>query len=108
MFEKKDEKQLAIELKELQRHPMPSLKNLQQMISEASEKLDSITAPTIVMQGLLDDTLYKESAPIIYHNMGTVVKRLKWYEQSGHIITLGKEREQVYEDFSIFLNPLNW
>jgi len=107
-FEGKDENQIGVELEEFQQNPMPSLKNLQQMIMETSEKLDSITSPVFVLQGSLDDPLYKESAPTIYQNVSTAAKQLKWYEQSGHIITLDKEREQVYEDVGIFLHSLNW
>ena len=33
-------------------------------------------------------------------------KELKWYEESGHIITLGPEREQLYEDIYEFLELL--
>ena len=48
------------------------------------------------------------SAQVIYTNVNTEDKRLKWYEQPDHIITLDKEREKVYQDVYIFLNSLNW
>lgn len=77
------------------------------MIMETSEKLDSIPSSVFVLQGPLDDSLSKERTPIMYQNVHTAAKQLKWYEQSGRIITLDKEREQVY-DISIFLHSLNW
>lgn len=107
-FEGKDEEQIIAEMKEFEQIPMYSLTNLQQLIVDTSEKLDFITSPIFILQGALDDSLYKESAHIIYQNVNTEEKQLKWYEQSGHIITLGKEREKVYEDIYQFLDPLNW
>lgn len=107
-FEGKDDEQIRSEMKELKAIPMPSLKELQQFIMDMSGKLNLITAPLFVLQGLLDDSLYKESAEIIYQHVNTEDKQLKWYEQSGHIITLGKEREEVYEDIYTFLCSLNW
>jgi carboxylesterase len=107
-FEGKDEEQINSELKELEQLPMPFLENLRQLIVDVGKKLDFITSPILVLQGCLDDPLYKESAQLIYHHVNTEEKRIKWYEQSGHIITLGKERETVYEDIVNFLDSLNW
>jgi carboxylesterase len=107
-FEGKDEEQINAELKELEQTPMQSLKSLQQIIVETREKVNLIRSPILVLQGCLDDPLYKESAQFIYENVNTNDKQMKWYEHSGHIITLGKEREKVYEDVYSFLNTLNW
>lgn len=107
-FEGKEEEQIIAELKKFEQTPMHSIKNLQQIIMDTRQKLDLITSPILVLQGCLDDSLYKESAQIIYNTVNTEDKQLKWYEQSGHIITLDKERENVYEDVYTFLNTLNW
>lgn len=107
-FEGKDEEQIIDVLKKFEQTPMPSLKKLQQIIIDTRQKLDLITSPILVLQGCLDDSLYKESAQIIYNTVNAEDKQLKWYEQSGHIITLDKEREKVFEDVNTFLNTLNW
>ncbi|WP_342047617.1 alpha/beta hydrolase [Bacillus sp. OTU530] len=107
-LEGKNEEQISTEINELKKTPMHSLRELQQMIDHMNEKLSLISSPTLVLQGGLDDYLYTESARVIYDNLKTKYKQLKWYEQSGHIITLDKEREKVYEDVYIFLNGLNW
>lgn len=93
---------------EFEQLPMPSLTDLQQTIEETGGKLNRITSPLLILQGYLDDALYKESAQIIYNHVKTEDKQLKWYEQSGHIITLDKERENVYEDVYTFLDSLDW
>ena len=35
-------------------------------------------------------------------------KELKWYEKSGHVITLDKEKEQLHQDVYSFLEQLDW
>jgi carboxylesterase len=107
-FEGKDKEQIFAEMTEFEKIPKHSLKELQQIIDETSQKLYFVTSPTFVLQGSLDDPLYTESARIIYNHVNTEHKQLKWYEQSGHIITLDKERERVYEDVYTFLNSVNW
>ena len=36
------------------------------------------------------------------------LKELKWYEESGHVITLDKEKDQLHEDIYQFLERLDW
>ncbi|HWL26975.1 MAG TPA: carboxylesterase, partial [Ureibacillus sp.] len=59
-----------------------------------------------VAQGRLDHTINLESVNNIYNGVNSYEKELKWYEESGHIITLGPEREQLYEDIYEFLELL--
>ena len=35
-------------------------------------------------------------------------KEIKWYEESGHVITLDKEKSQLHQDVYDFLEQLNW
>jgi carboxylesterase len=49
-----------------------------------------------------------DSANIIYREVESDVKEIKWYEESGHVITLDKEREQLHEDIYAFLEKLDW
>lgn len=107
-LEGKSNEQVHYELTEFERLPMPSLIHLQNMIAEMREKLALITKPLFVLQGCLDETLYRESAEIIYNFAGSANKQLKWYEHSKHVITLEKEREKVFRDIYLFLEELDW
>lgn len=41
--------------------------------------------------------------------MSTQMKKdIKWYANSGHVITIDKEKEQVFEDVYSFLESLDW
>lgn len=107
-LEGKDEEQITEELKEFEHKPMPTLKNLRQTIVDTSNNLGSLTSPLFILYGGLDETLYKESAQIIYDHVNTENKQMKGYDQTGHIMTLGGERDKIYEDIYDFLNSLNW
>ncbi len=49
-----------------------------------------------------------DSANIIYDNVESDDKEIKWYEESGHVITFDKEKEQLHEDVYNFLEKLDW
>lgn len=107
-FEGKDEQQIAEELEALKELPREAIVEVQKMIQHTSEEIEEIHAPTLVLQGELDDSIYRESAPYIYETVETDAKELIWYHNSGHIITLGKEREKVFADTLHFLDELDW
>ncbi|WP_175615843.1 alpha/beta hydrolase [Piscibacillus halophilus] len=106
MIEGKNEDQIKEELLEFKQKPMPFLTDLQQFIIEVSGKLDTITVPTFVIQGLKDDPLYIKSAKSIHDQAKTSHKQIRWYEHSGHIITMGEEREQVFKDVHQFIQTV--
>ncbi|HHY72320.1 MAG TPA: carboxylesterase [Bacillus bacterium] len=106
--EGKSVEQIRVEMIEFEKTPMPTLKALQQLIEGVRHNIDQIYAPTFVVQARHDAMINTESANIIYNEVQTEVKKLKWYEQSGHVITLDKERNQVEVDVYQFLDHLDW
>ena len=87
---------------------MPSLTTLQTMINETSSKLNTVNTPVHVLRGLEDDPYYCESADLIYRSVKSRIKSVKTFINSGHILTLGKEKELVYEEVFRFLDSLDW
>ncbi|MEO4055497.1 alpha/beta fold hydrolase [Solibacillus sp. CAU 1738] len=87
---------------------MPSLSYLQGMINETSAKLDNIQTPVHILRGLQDDEYYCESADLIYSSVRSRIKSVKTFVNSGHILTLGQERELVYEEIFRFFEGLKW
>ena len=67
-----------------------------------------IYAPTFVVQGRHDQMINPESANIIYNEVESDSKELKWYEESRHVITMDKEKDQLHEDVYQFLEKLDW
>ncbi|SES09348.1 carboxylesterase [Psychrobacillus sp. OK032] len=107
-FEGKSREIIIQELEALKNSPLDSLSEVQSFIEDACIDLHSISSPTLVLQGALDGEIYKESASFILEQVETDTKEIIWYEESGHIITTGKEREKVCEDVYTFLNQLEW
>lgn len=106
--EGKTPEQIELEMIDFQKTPMKTLKALQGLIADVRENVDMIYSPTFVVQARHDKMINTESANIIYNEVESDQKKIKWYEQSGHVITLDKERDQLHEDVFEFLEQLDW
>lgn len=106
--EGKTPEQIEKEMEEYQQTPMKTLRALQNLISDVRANVDMIYSPTFVVQARHDHMINTNSANIIYNEVESVYKEIKWYEQSGHVITLDKERDQLHEDIYQFLEKLDW
>lgn len=107
-YEGKDAETIKQEVEALRGQTMPSLTELSELIYDVRENVDHIYAPIFVTQGSLDKVIDPDSANVIYDNAQSAEKQKKWYEQSGHVITLGPEKEQLHEDIYEFLESLDW
>src|SRR5690625_78153 len=96
------------EIAKLDQMSIPALKDIQQLIFNTKKKIGGLKTPIFVAQGTLDDQLYHQSADFLYNTVDTTHKQLKWYGKSGHVPTLGPERQQLNEDIHEFLNTLDW
>jgi carboxylesterase len=107
-LEGKSEEQIQQEMDEFQKTPMRTLKALQDLIADVRDHVDMIYSPTFVVQARHDHMINTESANIIYNEVENDLKKIKWYEESGHVITLDKERDQLHQDVYEFLEELDW
>lgn len=107
-FEGKSTELIEKEMKTFKEQPMESLADLRALVEEVKEHVDHIYAPLFVAQGSLDTVINTDSANVIYDNAESTDKKIKWYENSGHVITLDKEKKQLYEDIFAFFESLDW
>lgn len=107
-LEGKSKEQIEKEMSDFEKTPMNTLRSLQQLIADVRDQVDMIYAPLFVVQARHDEMINPDSANIIYDNAESIEKDLKWYEHSGHVITLGEEKEQLHEDILRFLEGLDW
>ena len=107
-LEGKSDEQIEAEMEEFQKTPMGTLKALQELIADVRNNVDMVYAPIFVVQARHDRMINTDSANIIYNEVESIEKEIKWYEESGHVITFDKEREQLHEDVYAFLESLNW
>jgi carboxylesterase len=64
----------------------------------ASALLPRVIAPTIVIQSREDNRITPAACESAYSALGTRDKRLVWVEGAGHIITVDRGRERVFEE----------
>lgn len=83
--------------------PVKPLSSLFALVKLCKEKLlAKITIPCIVLQSTIEHTVHPRSAQYIYDNINSEEKKLVWYKNSGHILTLDVEREAVFKEISKF------
>lgn len=107
-YEEKTEEQVKAEMDEFKKIPMNTLKELQNLIADVRDQMEMIYGPLFVVQARHDNMINSDSANIIYNKAESVHKEIKWYEESGHVITLDKEKDCLHEDIYQFLEKLDW
>ena len=107
-FEGKESAQIEVEVAQIAEKGMPSLPQLQEFIAKTRKEVDMIYAPILVVQSTQDEVIDSESATIIYNEIESLEKQIKWYDHSKHVITLDQEKDQLHEDIYRFLESLNW
>ena len=104
----KSEQEIELEIKAIKQQGMASLPDLQQLIHEVRQSIDLLYAPILIIQSRHDQVINPDSANIIYNSVESIQKEIRWFEQSGHVITLDKEKDQLHEEVLTFLNTLDW
>ena len=74
------------------------LKELSDTLKRGKEQVDEVIEPILVIQAEQDKMIDPQSANYIYEHVDSDEKDIKWYHESGHVITIDKEKEQVFED----------
>ena len=104
----KSNEEIEEEMFQFQQTPMKTLKALQNLMRDVRDNIDMIYAPTFVVQARHDEMINTDSANIIYNGVESNVKQIKWYEESTHVITLDKQRDELHADIYQFLEKLDW
>lgn len=99
-FETKQRKAMAVDPRyniSYDRTPLRCVTSLLKLIKLSMGRLQRISAPVLIIQSTVEHTVKPESAEYIFRNLtGTQEKELVWLHESGHVITLDKERETVF------------
>lgn len=85
------------------RTPLKCLESLLDLIKHIDILLPAIEQPALIIQSRNDHTVRPKSARYIYDVLGSAEKQLIWLEESGHIVTLDSERENVFEILADFI-----
>lgn len=107
-LEQKEEAVIEKELDILMSNASKPIHSLQPLIADVKENLHKIDVPTLVVQPEKDQLIEVESASYIYDHIQSEQKGLKCYECSGHVITMGPEKDKLHADIYEFLQSLAW
>lgn len=107
-FEQKEDATIEAELSVLMEGFSGLFTKITGLIEEVKDHVELIYSPTFVVQARHDQIINPASATYIYENVQTENKKLKWYEDSSHVITLSNEKEMLHEDIYMFLEALEW
>ncbi|MGH2489348.1 MAG: alpha/beta hydrolase [Candidatus Limnocylindria bacterium] len=83
--------------------PLGATAELSALLSETMRLLPSLTAPVLVVQGRRDWVIPKDSGEAILARAARAPGRLLWLRRSGHMATLDRDREMLFEEVKGFL-----
>ncbi|MHA1488827.1 MAG: alpha/beta hydrolase [Promethearchaeota archaeon] len=92
-------------LKLKQKHNKVVLKGVSSeltIMKKVRKNLHRITQPILICQGRNDNTIPLETPKYIYERVSSQDKTIKWYENSGHLLTLDYDKEELFEDIATF------
>ena len=82
---------------------MKALFQFKGLLIKTKPLIKDIDCPTFIGQGMLDDTVQKRSAHYIYNCVSSKDKEMKFYNNSGHQICCGLDKEQLFNDIYRFI-----
>lgn len=83
--------------------PMVSIHELLGLITEVRDNLHRLKQPVLIIQSNNDHTVNPQSAAYIHSHVGSEHKELVWLEKSGHLLSIGCERDTVFDKVAAFL-----
>ena len=84
--------------------PLKSVQSLMALIDTVRRELPRLDKPILILQSRREHTVDPVSAQIIYDEVGSKDKKLRWLERSGHSIVTDQERELVFREVIEFFN----
>lgn len=107
-FENKDQQTIDNELEASLGDAHDTLSDINVMIDRARGSLEDVFDPVFTAQGALDEVIDPESANVIHDSISTdpSEKRLKFYENSGHVLTIDEDKKELFDDIYGFMEEI--
>ena len=96
------------DLTKLEHKAKQQLLDLHHFSAKVAEKLEQVTGPFYIAQGELDRLVDPEVSIEMKEALVNAAVDFHWFEQSGHVITVGKEKVEFQESVLEFLNQQEW
>jgi len=78
------------------RRPTVCIESLMRLLRVVQGELSRVTVPALITHGRRDRTVDPANAPFILEHLGSIDKRLVWFERSGHAITVDLEHDALH------------
>ncbi|QPA56183.1 alpha/beta hydrolase [Lysinibacillus sphaericus] len=102
-IEGKSASQVTDEMKPFSDMPLDAMIAFQHFIIETMQQLEKITIPIAIFYGKRDEDLYAYSADTIYQRVHSARKHKRGFENSKHLMTLGREQDEILQEIMSFL-----
>ncbi len=76
-------------------NPLKALTQLHKLQRQVRPRLPHIQQPLLIVQGRLDTTIDLRGVEQLYQQIGSQNKELHWMENSGHMVIIDKELDEV-------------
>jgi carboxylesterase len=86
------------------RRPSVCIESLMRLLRVVDHELPRITAPALITHGRRDRTVDVANAPHIMEKIASTDKQLRWFERSGHAITVDLEHDVLFATVLDWLN----
>ena len=84
--------------------PVRKAPDLMRLMRQSQKLFSAIATPLLIVQSHADETVQPVSAQMIYDGaVNASPKEVLWLNRSGHVLTIGVERRQVFEHTLAFL-----
>ncbi|MCK1987787.1 MAG: alpha/beta hydrolase [Lysinibacillus fusiformis] len=102
-IEGKSEQQMTHEMEPFNDMPLDAMIGFQRFIKDTMQQLEEITMPIAIFYGKRDEDLYAHSADTIYQRVHSMQKLKRGFENSKHLMTLGREQDEILQEIMQFL-----
>jgi len=89
---------------ELMLHGVHEMLKLRRKVKRS---LGDIKKPALIVHSKDDRLCLPSSAQYVHDKLGSPLKILKWLANSGHIITMGSEREEMFAQMDHFIQQMS-
>lgn len=67
-----------------------------QWVKQTRQNLAAVRSPILLIHSHNDHTAHPSTAPLVYDSVSSEDKQLVWVDDSYHVITLDRDRDEVY------------
>ncbi|WEG74086.1 alpha/beta hydrolase [Vagococcus intermedius] len=102
------ESEIVRRLPSVKEKQIAQLSELNSFINEIFDNLPHVTQQILLVQAGKDQMMNPDDVYVVEEQLKQSESEVKWYPESGHVITVGPEKKQLQEDILVYLNNLKW